>query len=118
VELPLRIAGLGRRERVSRTRDALELVGLTRWAAHRPYELSGGQQQRLAIARALATRPALILADEPTGELDQATSRQIMALFRRIVEREGVTVLVATHDPLVKEYASLIYQLRDGRIIV
>jgi putative ABC transport system ATP-binding protein len=79
--------------------------------------MSGGQQQRVAIARALATRPKLILADEPTGELDTTTSRQIFSLFRQIVEKEGVTILVTTHDPLVDEYADQIYTLQDGKIL-
>jgi putative ABC transport system ATP-binding protein len=83
---------------------------------HRPDEMSGGQQQRVAIARALATRPDLILADEPTGELDTTTSRQIFSLFHHIVEKEGLTILLTTHDPLVDEYADIIYQLQDGRI--
>lgn len=117
VELPLRMEGVGRRARRERAQACLELVGLTRWANHRPYELSGGQQQRVGIARALANRPDLILADEPTGELDSTTGRQILALFRRVVEQEGVTVLVATHDPTADEYADRVYHLEDGRIV-
>ena len=116
VELPLRIAGVRRRERVDRVERCLEMVGLSARANHRPYELSGGQQQRLAIARALVNKPDLILADEPTGELDSVTGREIMALFRQIVTREGVTVIMATHDPTVEEYASCVYELSDGRI--
>jgi ABC-type lipoprotein export system ATPase subunit len=117
VELPLRMIGVGRKERVRRARFWLEVVGLADWANHRPYELSGGQQQRLAIARALVNRPRLVLADEPTGELDTATGRQILALFKEIVEREGVTILIATHDPKVREVATVIYELRDGQIV-
>jgi ABC-type lipoprotein export system ATPase subunit len=115
VELMLRIAGVlrGRRQRAM---HSLELVGLGPWAHHRPWELSGGQQQRVAIARALVTRPDLVLADEPTGELDSATGRQIMALFRYIVAREAITVLMATHDPVVEEYAHLIFELGDGQV--
>lgn len=115
VELMLRIAGVwkGRRQRAMR---CLEIVGLASWAHHRPWELSGGQQQRVAIARALATHPDLILADEPTGELDSATGRQIYALFRYIVAHEGVTVVLATHDPVIEEYAHIIYELGDGQI--
>jgi ABC-type lipoprotein export system ATPase subunit len=115
VELMLRIAGewRGRRQRAMRS---LELVGLDRWANHRPWELSGGQQQRVAIARALATRPELILADEPTGELDSTTGRQIMALFRHLVSQEGITVVMATHDPVVDEYAHIIFELGDGQV--
>ncbi|HHH42253.1 MAG TPA: ATP-binding cassette domain-containing protein, partial [Chloroflexi bacterium] len=94
----------------------LALVGLEPWADHRPYELSGGQQQQLAIARALVTRPRLILADEPTGELDSETGREVLALLRRIAEEEGVGVLVATHDPAIEEYAAVIHELRDGQL--
>jgi putative ABC transport system ATP-binding protein len=115
VELMLRIAGVwhGRRERAM---HSLELVGLGSRAGHRPWELSGGQQQRVAIARALVTRPQLVLADEPTGELDSTTGRQIMALFQHLVVQQGITVVMATHDPVVDEYADLIFELVDGRV--
>lgn len=116
VELPLRILGLNARERRSRTQECLEIVELERWSYHRPSELSGGQQQRVAIARALATHPPLLLADEPTGELDTKSARQIMRLFQRIVSQEKRTVIMATHDPLVEEYVDIIYGLSDGRI--
>jgi len=116
VELPLRIIGLGRRERVRRTRECLELVGLTRWAKHRSPELSGGQQQRVAIARALAIRPEIILADEPTGELDSATGWQILEIFARVADEEGVTVIMVSHDPTVEQFAARIYSLSDGQI--
>jgi ABC-type lipoprotein export system ATPase subunit len=116
VELPLRIQGLSRRERRDRTMRCLSIVGLAKWAKHRPYEMSGGQQQRVAVARALVTRPEVILADEPTGELDTATGRQIMFLFQKISIEEGVTVLMVTHDPVIEEYASLVYHLGDGQI--
>ena len=116
VELPLRIQGLSRRERRERTMRVLSIVGLAKWAKHRPYEMSGGQQQRVAVARALVTRPEVILADEPTGELDTSTGRQIMYLFQKISIDEGVTVLMVTHDPVVEEYASLVYSLGDGTI--
>ena len=116
VELPLRIAGYPRRKRSERVRRALDVVGLVRWANHRPHELSGGQQQRVAIARALVTRPSLILADEPTGELDSVTGREIMNLFQHIVVQEAVTVLMVTHDPTVEEYAHRIYELVDGQV--
>ncbi len=118
VELLLRIAGVKRQERLQQARDSLRLVGLGRWMDHRPDEMSGGQQQRVAIARALATHPDLILADEPTGELDTTTGRQIFALLRRVVEVEGITVLTATHDLLIDEYADLVYELQDGRTVV
>ena len=116
VEFALRIAGFRRKEQQEQARRCLRAVGLARWTDHRPDEMSGGQQQRVAIARALATRPALILADEPTGELDTATSRQIFTLFRHIVEKEGITILVTTHDPLIDEYADRVLLLQDGRI--
>jgi ABC-type lipoprotein export system ATPase subunit len=115
VELMLRIAGV-QRERRSHAMRCLEIVGLGLWAHHRPWEMSGGQQQRVAIARALATRPDLILADEPTGELDSVTGRQIFALFRYIVDYERITVLLATHDPTIKEYAHVVYELSDGQV--
>jgi ABC-type lipoprotein export system ATPase subunit len=116
VDLMLRLAGLGRREREARVKEALTLVGLQKWRDHRPYELSGGQQQRVAIARALAPRPALILADEPTGELDSATGRQILQLFRQIADQEQTTILIATHDLTVDAFADQVYHLQDGRI--
>ncbi len=116
VELPLRIQGVPRRERRERTMRCLSVVGLSKWANHRPYEMSGGQQQRVAVARALVTRPEVILADEPTGELDSATGRQIMLLFQKISLEEGVTVVMVTHDPVIEEYASVVYHLQDGQI--
>jgi ABC-type lipoprotein export system ATPase subunit len=121
VELMLRIAGAGFRERRERALHCLELVGLTRWRNHRPNEMSGGQQQRLAIARALANQPLLLLADEPTGKLDTATARDILTLFRKIADEsasgERVTVLMAAHDPLVDEYAERVFRLKDGTIV-
>ena len=116
VELLLRIAGKTSRERHDRTNFCLDLVGLTKWKDHRPDELSGGQQQRVAIARALANNPKLILADEPTGELDSTTAREILSLFQRIVQDEQVTLLIATHDPLVDDYVGDILLLKDGQI--
>jgi ABC-type lipoprotein export system ATPase subunit len=117
VELMLRIAGVHSRERRERALYCLGLVGLRQWASHRPYEMSGGQQQRVGIARALANRPQLILADEPTGELDSTTARETFALFRRIVEEEHMTLLMASHDALVDEYADEVYQLKDGQVV-
>jgi ABC-type lipoprotein export system ATPase subunit len=115
VELMLRIAGF-RQDRRKMAMRALDIVGLGPWANHRPWELSGGQQQRVAIARALSTHPDLILADEPTGELDSTTGRQIMALFRYIVVKEGITIVMATHDPVVEEYAHIVFELSDGHV--
>jgi putative ABC transport system ATP-binding protein len=116
VEIVMQIAGKGRKERRQRAEYCLDLVGLTKWLHHRVNELSGGQQQRIAIARSLANQPQLILADEPTGKLDTNTAREIFTLFREIVEQEGVTVLMAAHDPLVDEYVDAILQLQDGQI--
>ncbi|GBD22411.1 putative ABC transporter ATP-binding protein [bacterium HR29] len=116
VELPLRIAGWPARARSERARQLLALVGLAKRAHHRPYELSGGEQQRVAIARALAVQPSLLLADEPTGELDSVTAMEIFQLLRDVARSEGVTVIVCTHDRLVAEYAGRIEELRDGRL--
>lgn len=116
VELALRMAGVGGKERHRRTLDCLALVGLSKWLHHRPYEMSGGQQQRVGIARALANRPRLILADEPTGELDSGTAREILALFQRIVAEEHVKMLLASHDPLVDGYVDEVLQMRDGQL--
>jgi ABC-type lipoprotein export system ATPase subunit len=113
IELPIRIAG--HKDRRARTKYCIDLVGLGKWASHRPYEMSGGQQQRVAIARALANHPKLLLADEPTGELDSTTARDILSLFRRIVEMEGVTVLMTSHDPIVLEYVDEVVELQDGQ---
>jgi ABC-type lipoprotein export system ATPase subunit len=117
VDLMLRLAGEGRRERRERVDHVLGLVGLQKWADHRPFELSGGQQQRLSIARALSTQPVLILADEPTGELDSVTGQQILELFRQVVEHEGTTVLMATHDLSVDLFADQVVHLQDGCVV-
>jgi ABC-type lipoprotein export system ATPase subunit len=118
VELPLRISGVrSGRERRERAEAALALVGLERWATHRPAEMSGGRQQRVAIARALVSRPTLLLADEPTGELDSTTGRTILQLLREIVRTEGLTLVMVSHDPTVREFADTIYELRDGQVI-
>ena len=117
VELPLRISGVSGREREDRTREALEMVGLTHRARHRPYELSGGEQQRIAIARATVTRPPLILADEPTGELDSANARSIFGLFNEMVRNQGISVVAATHDATLLELADEVKEMRDGSLV-
>jgi putative ABC transport system ATP-binding protein len=116
VGVPLRIAGAGRREREERVRLLLSIVGLAGHAAHRPAELSGGQQQRVAIARSLAAGPRLLIADEPTGQLDSETGRQIMRLLRVVVRSEGITALVATHDAELIELSDTALRLEDGRV--
>jgi putative ABC transport system ATP-binding protein len=116
VEIPLRLVGAEPRERDRRVSELLELVGLGARARHRPHELSGGEQQRVAIARALANRPRLLLADEPTGQLDSETGKQIMRLLRAVVQSEGVTALVATHDPTLMDIADSVLHLADGAI--
>ena len=115
VELPLIYQKVKRPERQKRVREALERVGLTKRAKHQPTELSGGQQQRVAIARALVTRPSLILADEPTGNLDSRTTADIMAMFRELHE-QGNTIVLITHDNEVAGQAKRIIHIRDGRL--
>ncbi|MEU8343124.1 ABC transporter ATP-binding protein [Spirillospora sp. NPDC048832] len=116
VEVPLRLVRTDPKERDERVRVLLGLVGLGDHAAQRPYELSGGQRQRVAIARALANRPRLLLADEPTGQLDSETAAAIMPLLRAVVASEGVTVLVATHDQNLLSEADRVLSLEDGVI--
>jgi ABC-type lipoprotein export system ATPase subunit len=116
VDLALRMAGVSRSQRHERTVECLAMVGLEQRMHHRAYELSGGQQQRLCIARAIANHPVLILADEPTGELDSRTGREILSLFRQIVALEKTALIVATHDPVVDDYATAIYELHDGQL--
>ena len=115
VELPLIYQGLRRAERQERVRDALERVGLSKRAKHQPTELSGGQQQRVAIARALVTRPSLILADEPTGNLDSHTSREIMEMFKEM-HAQGNTIVLITHDNDVARQAKRIIHILDGKL--
>ena len=115
VALPLIYAGLSRSEREQQAREALEAVGLGDRLTHKPNELSGGQRQRVAVARALANKPSIILADEPTGNLDTKTSLEIMQLFNQIHEA-GNTVILVTHEPDIAEYAERIVYLRDGMI--
>ena len=116
VGVPLRIAGLNPRTREERVGLMLDIVGLADHAKQRPGELSGGQQQRVAIARAIAASPKLLLADEPTGQLDSETAKQIMRLLRTVVASEGVTALVATHDPNLIDIADSVIEVLDGKI--
>lgn len=116
VEVPLRLASAPVVQRDERVRVLLELVGLGERATHRPQELSGGEQQRVAIARALANAPEILIADEPTGQLDSGTGRTIMTLIRALVRSEGVTAIVATHDPVLIDLADRVMTLSDGLI--
>ena len=115
VELPMAEAGLGRRERRDRAFELLAYVGLGHRAGHRATQLSGGEMQRVAIARALANQPALLLADEPTGELDAATGTEILSLFRRL-NQDGTTLVVVTHDEQLAAEAGRVIHMLDGRI--
>jgi putative ABC transport system ATP-binding protein len=117
VGIPMRLAKLPAVERDERVGMLLELVGLGAHAAQRPYELSGGQQQRVAVARALANNPRLLIADEPTGQLDSETGRSIMELLRALVHTRGMTALIATHDAALLDLADRVLVLRDGRIV-
>ena len=116
VELPLLYRGRSAAERHATARSALESVGLGGWETHSPSELSGGQQQRVAIARAIVTRPALLLADEPTGNLDTATSREIMALLASLNRDQGITVLMVTHEADMARYARRVIHFVDGKV--
>jgi putative ABC transport system ATP-binding protein len=117
VELPMLYAGVGERERRAAALAALDDVGLLKYAAHHPNQLSGGQQQRVAIARSLVNNPRLILADEPTGALDVRSTADVMALFRKLNEERGITIMLVTHEPDVARHAKRIVTFRDGRII-
>ena len=117
IGIPLRIAAESARERDQRVQLLLNVVGLEEHARQRPNELSGGQQQRVAIARALACKPELLIADEPTGQLDSDTGRQIMRLLRTVVQAEGITALVATHDSALLELADDVLHLEDGLLV-
>ncbi|WP_435827565.1 ABC transporter ATP-binding protein [Actinoplanes philippinensis] len=116
VGAPLRLARTPAADREKRVALLLELVGLSGHAAQRPGEMSGGQQQRVAIARALAASPRLLIADEPTGQLDAETGRSVMALLRAVVESEGVTALVSTHDPVMMALADRVIRISDGQV--
>jgi putative ABC transport system ATP-binding protein len=116
VELPLLYQGVHTRERVQRSIEALRTVGLGERLEHHPSQLSGGQQQRVAIARAIVGRPKVILADEPTGNLDSKTSVEVMALFQQL-GRDGITVVLVTHEPDIADYAARVVVMRDGRVL-
>ena len=117
VEVPLRLVKTDPKTRDARVRELLELVGLGGRMKHRPHELSGGEQQRVAIARALANRPRILLADEPTGQLDTETGHVIMMLLRDVVRTQGLTAIVATHDPVMLDVADQVLELRDGELL-
>lgn len=117
VELSLRMAGLPGAEWKPRVEHCLELVGLAKRMHHRPFELSGGEQQRVAIAKAIAHRPSLLLADEPTAELDSQMAAQIMSVFQTIIRTEHVTICMTTHDPTILEVADHVYEMVDGKFI-
>ena len=117
VEVPMRLLRTDPVERSERVRQLLDLVGLGERMGHRPHELSGGEQQRVALARALANRPELLVADEPTGHLDSQTGRTIMRLIQSLVRHEGVTAIVATHDPVLMDLADRIIELSDGQVM-
>lgn len=117
VSVPLRMRGTAPKERDALVAEALEWVGLADRMKHRPYELSGGEQQRVAIARALASHPRLILADEPTGQLDTRTGRRILDLMRRLVEERDITVVIVSHDPQVMQEADAVHEMRDGKLM-
>ena len=117
VELPLRLAGKGPSIRAKRRKELLELVGMTQRATHRPDELSGGEQQRIAIGVALANDPPLLLADEPTGELDTKTGQEVLDLFRRLNQEFKKTIVVVTHDARVSHIAHRVLEIQDGKIM-
>jgi ABC-type lipoprotein export system ATPase subunit len=117
IELLLRIKGDDYDTRHKRALECLEIVGLSRWRDHRPFEMSGGQQQRVAIARALANHAQLMLADEPTGELDSKTTRELLTFFRELVENQHITMLMVSHDPLVDQYVHQVLTLKDGVVV-
>jgi putative ABC transport system ATP-binding protein len=116
VELPLIYSGIAHEERMERARESLRIVGLEKREHHHPAQLSGGQQQRVAIARALVNRPSILLADEPTGNLDSRTSVEIMEIFQRLNDERNITILLVTHEPDIARYAKRIVLFRDGKV--
>ena len=116
VEFSMRIAGIKSNDRKTRALECLELVGLKERMKHIPQELSGGERQRVAIARAIAHKPSLILADEPTSQLDTAKGLQIMRLFLSLVSQEGITIVMTSHDPEIVDIAHMVYTLKDGEL--
>lgn len=116
LDMMARLGGVPRRQRRRRILDSLERLGLLDYFEHRPYEMSGGQQQRIAIARALVTAPRLVLADEPTSELDSETTRDVLTILQEFVRQNGVSILLSSHDPIADEYVDHIIYLRDGQI--
>ena len=117
IELPMREAKISSKKRSARSRKLLKMVGLLDRAHHYPNQLSGGEQQRIAIARALANEPELILADEPTGEIDRPTSNRILKIFKNLVETTGLTIILVTHDPKVAAKAKSRITIEDGRVV-
>ena len=117
VELPMLIAGVPSKEREARAHELLKMVGLADRVHHRPDELSGGEQQRVAIVRALANRPSIVLADEPTGDLGSKTGKEVVQALHDLSNREGATVIIVTHDPVVASMTSRVFEMRDGLII-
>ncbi|MDD6101763.1 MAG: ABC transporter ATP-binding protein [Clostridiales bacterium] len=116
IEFSLRISDY-KGDYAERVNECLEMVNLSKRATHMPEELSGGEQQRVAIARALAHKPTVIFADEPTGELDSYTSLKVITLFKEIIRKEGITIVMTTHDPKMMEYGDYVYEILDGQII-
>lgn len=116
IEYSLRLSGY-KGSHDERVKECLAMVNLTKRASHMPEELSGGEQQRVAIARAIAHKPKVIFADEPTGELDSMTSIKVITLFKELIAKEGITIVMTTHDPKMMEYGDVVYEILDGKII-
>ena len=117
IEFSLRLADYNEKPWDERINECLDMVNLSKRATHMPEELSGGEQQRVAIARAIVNKPKVIFADEPTGELDSMTSLKVIGLFKELIEKEGITIVMTTHDPKMMEYGDIVYEILDGEII-